>query len=314
MMGEILGVLAAMLSSAIGGTSVAATRYVVGATDPITLGAMRLGIGFLGLMPLALLQREPWPARRDWPRVAGLGLLFFGLFPLLFNAALIFTTAARGALALSTLPLLTLAVAAWLRVEPLTRRKTLGVLIAMGGVALALVSGLSDAPARAWLGDLLMMAAALCMALFNVWSKSLIQRSGPTRFTVMAMAAGAGALLGLSGATGGLQRLAEAQAAHWLAFAYVGLVGSAFAFYLWSFALARTTPTRVAISVTVNPVSAALTGAILLGEPIAWNVILGLAAVLLGICIASTAGRPAAPTPSTGSSAVMAPSPLHPSK
>ena len=313
-MGEVLGVLAAMLSSAIGGTSVAATRYVVGATDPITLGAMRLGIGFLGLLPLALLQREPWPARADWPGVAGLGLLFFGLFPLLFNASLIFTTAARGALALSTLPLLTLAVAASLGIEPLTRRKTIGVLIAMGGVALALASGLAVAPPRAWLGDLLMMAAALCMALFSVWSKSLIQRSGPTRFTAMAMAAGALALLGLSGASGGLQRLAEAQPAHWLAFAYVGLIGSALAFYLWSFALARTTPTRVAISVTVNPVSAALTGAVLLGEPIAWNVIMGLAAILLGICVASTAGRSVTPGPGTSPTAVMAPSPPRPSK
>jgi drug/metabolite transporter (DMT)-like permease len=309
-MGEILGVLAAMLSSAIGGTSVAATRYVVGATDAITLGAMRMGIGCLGLLPLALLQREPWPARPDWPRVAGPGLLFFGLFPLLFNASLIFTTAARGALALSTLPLLTLAVAASLGVEPLTRRKTIGVLIAMSGVALALASGLADAPPGAWLGDLLMMAAALCMALFSVWSKALIRRSGPVRFTVMAMAAGALALLCLSGATGGLQRLADAQAAHWLAFAYVGLVGSAFAFYLWSFALARTTPARVAISVTVNPVSAALTAAILLGEPIAWNVILGLAAVLLGIVIASTTGRPASSLRAT----VTAPSPPRPSK
>ena len=37
---------------------------------------------------------------------------------------------------------------------------------------------------------------------------------------------------------------------------YLGAFGSALTFYLWAFALARTTPTRVAISVTVNPVAA----------------------------------------------------------
>jgi drug/metabolite transporter (DMT)-like permease len=299
-MSEILGVAAAMLSSAIGGTSIAATRYVVGSTDPATLGALRFGIGFLGLLPLALLQGEAWPARRDWLAVAGLGLLFFGLFPLLFNASLIYTTAARGALALSTLPLLTMLVAAALRVEPLTPRKTVGVLIAMGGVALALASGLSAAPAGAWRGELLMIAAALCMAFYSILSKPLIRRSGPTRFTAMAMAVGAAGLLGLSASTGGLSRLASAGGAEWLAFAYVGLVGSAVAFFLWSFAVGRTTPTRVAISVTVNPVCAAMTGALLLGEPIAWNVIGGLANVFLGIAIATTTGRAGRHEPSPG--------------
>ena len=36
---------------------------------------------------------------------------------------------------------------------------------------------------------------------------------------------------------------------------------AALTFYLWAFALERTTPTRVAISVTVNPITASLVGA-----------------------------------------------------
>jgi drug/metabolite transporter (DMT)-like permease len=287
-MRELLGVLAAMASSMIGGTSVAATRYVVSVTDPVTLGALRFGIGFASLLPLALLQRESWPQPRDWLSVAGLGLLFFGAFPLLFNASLIFTTAARAALALSTLPLLTMIVAASLRVEPLTTRKSVGVGIAVGGVALTLATSLSTAPAGSWRGDLLMLGAALCMAFYSVWSKPLIARSGPTRFTVVAMGVGATALLCVSAAIGGLQRLDAAGEAQWLAFAYIGVVGSGLAFFLWSFALGRTTPTRVAISVTVNPVSAAITGMLLLGEPIGWNILAGLAAVAIGICVAAT--------------------------
>lgn len=287
-MRELLGVLAAMASSMIGGTSVAATRYVVSVTDPVTLGALRFGIGFASLLPLALLQRESWPQPRDWLSVAGLGLLFFGAFPLLFNASLIFTTAARAALALSTLPLLTMIVAASVRVEPLTIRKLVGVGIAVGGVALTLATSLSTAPAGSWRGDLLMLGAALCMAFYSVWSKPLIARSGPTRFTVVAMGVGATALLCVSAAIGGLQRLDAAGGAQWLAFVYVGVVGSGLAFFLWSFALGRTTPTRVAISVTVNPVSAAITGMLLLSEPIGWNILAGLAAVAIGICVAAT--------------------------
>src|ERR1043166_6977470 len=99
-MGELAGVVAAVLSSGLGGTSVAATRYLAGVLDPLAIGAFRFGIGFVILLPVALLRGGLWLGRGDWLGVAALGLLFFGLFPILFNASLAYTTAARGALAL----------------------------------------------------------------------------------------------------------------------------------------------------------------------------------------------------------------------
>ena len=279
-MGEIWGVLAAVFSSGLGGTSIGATRFVRHAIDPLAIGAFRFGLGFIFLLPVALMQGGKWPARNDWPGVAGLGLLFFGLFPILFNASLIFTTAARGALALSTLPLLTMVVAAALGVEPLTRRKTAGVLIASTGVAVALLSESCVGPAGAWRGDALMVGAALCMALYSVWSKPFIARSGPIPFTTMGMGVGALFLIAVSALRGSFEPVVAFGTPQWLAVIYLGLFGSALTFYLWAFALSRTTPTRVAISVTVNPITAALVGAMLLDEPIRWNLVVGLVAVV----------------------------------
>jgi drug/metabolite transporter (DMT)-like permease len=287
-MSEFWGVLAAVSSSGLGGTSVGATRYLVGAIDPLAIGSFRFGIGFALLLPLALLRRYKWPERKEWPAVAGLGILFFAVFPLLFNASLIFTTAARGALALSTLPLLTMTVGAVLGSEPLTARKTIGVLIAMLGVALALLSGLSSAPAGAWRGDLLMIAAALCMALYSIWSKTVMRCSGPIPFTTMAMGVGAATLIAISWWHGSFTPVRGFGLTNWLAAVYLGAIGSALTFYLWAFALERTTPTRVAISVTVNPISASLVGASLLHEPLSWNLVAGIAAVFIGIWIATT--------------------------
>jgi len=293
-MAEIWGVLAAVLSSALGGTAIGATRFVRHAVDPLAIGAFRFGLGFIFLLPIALIQGEKWPARNDWAAAAGLGLLFFGLFPILFNASLIFTTAARGALALSTLPLLTMMVGAALGVEPLTMRKTAGVFIATMGVAVALLSSLASAPAGAWRGDALMVCAAFCMALYSVWSKPYIQRSGPIPFTTMAMSVGALFLVTVSAISGSFEPVAAFGPPQWLAVIYLGLFGSALTFYLWAFALSRTTPTRVAISVTINPITAALVGAVLLDEPIRWNLVVGLMAVLLGISIATSVSRPIA--------------------
>src|SRR5437867_1490061 len=130
---ERLGVLAAVLSSSIGGMNTAATRFAIGATDPITLGAFRFGLGFVLLLPLALALRRRWPTGKDWIGVAFLGILFFAVFQGLFNLALEYTTAARGALALSILPLMTMVVGAALGIEPLGARKAIGVLVAMAG-------------------------------------------------------------------------------------------------------------------------------------------------------------------------------------
>ncbi|BBK44609.1 hypothetical protein STVA_46290 [Allostella vacuolata] len=289
-MGKGLGVAAALLSSALGGTAVGATRQLAGSVDPLTLGCLRFAIGAAILLPMALRSGQAWPAGRDrWP-VITLGMLFFGLFPVLFNAALALTSAARGALALSTLPLLTMAAAALLGVERLAARKCFGVGIAMAGVAAALAADLSAAPAGAWRGDLLMAAAALCMALYNVWSRPFIRRSAVLPYAATGMAAGALLLLPLSVLGGAPARLAALSATDGLAVAYLGVVCGALVFWLWAEALARTTPTRVAVTVCVNPVSAALFGLVLLDEPVGPALAAGLAAVAAGIALAGTGG------------------------
>jgi drug/metabolite transporter (DMT)-like permease len=286
-MGEIIGLLAAVASSSLGGLSVAITRLVVGATDPVTLGAFRFGIGSALLLPLVWGQRQPWPQARALVSIAGLGFLYFGLFPILFNWSLVYTTAARASLALSALPVLTMLVAAMLRVEPLTRRKSAGVVLATVGVATALFTGLDTAPAGAWRGDALMIAAALCMAFYSIWSKPLAKRYGTIVYTALAMTCGAGALVLLASVRSGFAAAAEFGSVEWSAVGFLGLFGGAATFLLWSYALARTTPTRVAISVTINPIMSATFAAYALGEPVTANLALGLLLVASGIAVAT---------------------------
>jgi drug/metabolite transporter (DMT)-like permease len=288
-MNDRLGVLIAVLSSTFGGTAAAVTRYVVGAIDPVTIAAFRFGIGVAVLLPLALLLRSALPRGRDWLGVAALGVMFFGVFFVFYNIAMAYTTAARGALALSTLPLWTMVVAALLGAEALTARKTLGVLIAVGGVAIALLAGLATAPAGAWRGDLIMVGATVCMAFYNVWSRPFIARSSALGFVTTSMGAGAFCLVVLTLSSGGLAVTRAFGTAQWIAVIYLGVFGGAAAFFLWVLALRMTTPTRVANTMTVNPIAASLLAAVIVSEPIGWNLVLGLIAVAAGIWLASTA-------------------------
>jgi drug/metabolite transporter (DMT)-like permease len=236
---------------------------------------------------VALILKVRWPQRRDWPAAAALGLCFFGLFFVLYNVAMSYTTAARASLALSTLPLQTMIAGAVLGVERLTPRKSMGVAIAMLGVFAALASDLTSAPPAAWRGELIMTGAVLCMAVYNVLSRPFIARSSTLGLLAVGMGTGAAALIAAGVATGHVAVLATFDRAQWIGGIYLGVAGGALAFILWVMALQHTTPTRVADTMTVNPIAAALLAAPLVGEPVTANLLVGLVAVLAGIWIAT---------------------------
>ena len=232
-MGEWIGVAIALVSSCLGGTAAAITRYLVGNADPITLAILRWGIGFVCLLPAALCCGCDGRRAATGRRSRCSGLCFFGLFFVLYNIAIGFTTAARASLALATLPLHTMVVGALLGIEPLTLRKTPGVCIAVLGVVAALARGLSAAPPGAWRGELIMTGAVLCMAFYNVWSRPFIQRSSALGFLTVGMGAGAAALIVVGLFTGSIAALSSFNTPQWIAGIYLGVGGGALAFILW---------------------------------------------------------------------------------
>ena len=178
-----------------------------------------------------------------------------------------------------------------LGVEPLTARKSVGVGIAVLGVFAALATDLAAAPPGALRGELITAGAVLCMAFYNVWSRPFIQRSSALGFLAVGMGSGAIALVALGGLTNRVSVLEGFGTPQWIAGIYLGVFGGALAFVLWVLALQWATPTRVASTITVNPIAAALLAGPLVGEPITPNLIAGLAAVFAGIWIATTEPR-----------------------
>jgi drug/metabolite transporter (DMT)-like permease len=74
--GEWVGVAIALVSSSLGGTAAAITRYLAGNTDPITLAILRWGIGFLCVLLATGLVGEPITANL----VLGLVAVFAGIW------------------------------------------------------------------------------------------------------------------------------------------------------------------------------------------------------------------------------------------
>jgi drug/metabolite transporter (DMT)-like permease len=74
---------------------------------------------------------------------------------------------------------------------------------------------------------------------------------------------------------------------------FLGVFGGALAFFLWTFALTRLTPTQVAVYINLNPLVAAVLGAALLAERLTIIFIVGFGAVLLGVLLVNWPGRTA---------------------
>lgn len=105
------------------------------------------------------------------------------------------------------------------------------------------------------------------------------------------MGAGAAALILMGSLTGSIAVLSSLNTPQWIAGIYLGVGGGALAFILWVMALERATPTRVASTMTVNPIAAGLLATQLVGEPITPNLVIGLVAVFAGIWIATTEAK-----------------------
>lgn len=286
----LIGGLAAAASSLLGGSAVAFTRLAVHSAEPLAVATIRYAIAALCLLPVLFVMRLP-AGRRNWPAIAAMSVLFFAGFPLLFTTALAHTTAARGAMALATMPIQTMLLGALLRIETLTIRKLMGVALAFAGVALALWQTLdAGAPPNALTGDLMMGMTAFLGAWFNVYARRFLQRMPALLFTA------GGAMLGSSvlalGAivAGGVDAL-RVPGETWWALAYLGVFGGALTFVLWNYALERTTPTRVAVAVGLNPVSAMLLGAAMLDEPLSAGLVTGVVMVIAGIGLANWSAR-----------------------
>ena len=105
------------------------------------------------------------------------------------------------------------------------------------------------------------------------------------------MGVGALLLVAVAIARGGLDAVAALRADAWAAVAYMALLATPVALWLWIFALGRATPTRVASTMAMHPISASILAAVIVGEPIGLDLAVGVAAVLAGITIAARAPK-----------------------
>lgn len=283
----VLPAAAAAATAVLVGAAIVATRIVVDQVGPASLALLRYLVGVACLLPVVAVSGPPRIARRDLLPIALLGIVQFGVLIALMNYGLRVIPAARAALIFATTPLLTLLLAAGFGHEPLTAWKTSGVLLAFLGVGVTVAEGGigRGGGAGAWLGDLAVLASALCGAACSVLYRPYLRRYPALPLGAVAMLASVGFLAVLAAWEGFFLAPPRLTAAGWAAVAFIG-ASSGLGYYLWLWALGHATPTRVTVALGLSPIAATLLGRAVLGEPVSGAALLGLAGVTLGLIVA----------------------------
>jgi drug/metabolite transporter (DMT)-like permease len=283
--------LAAAFTSVLGGTGIVATRLLVAHTAPASLAFMRAVIGSLCVLPFVIARPRAVPPR-EILRIGVLGALFIGAFPLLLSVGLQHTTAAHASIGVATVPSITFLLALLVKRERFAARKLLGIGLSFAGVLLAeAMDARFSASATHGLGALLVLSAALCLAGYNVFCRSVVEAHPTISVTAYSMFGGALFLLPFAYAAGTFTALPEQTPVGWATILFLGVAPTALGTFLWLFALGRATPTQVAICLNLNPLTASALGIALLSERATIGVFLGLVCTLAGIWVVTAPER-----------------------
>jgi drug/metabolite transporter (DMT)-like permease len=283
-----------------GGTFVAG-RFLAGSLSPLFAASLRFLLASAALLGFLWLARIPLarPTPRQWLQLTLLG--FFGIFfyNLCFFYGLHYINASRASLIVALNPAV-IGLASWLLFkERLGRLKVVGIALCIAGASLVIVSRnpllLASTP-DAWIGDLLILGCVVGWGVYSLFSRGLNQSLGPLQtvtFSVLIGTVMLWALATLRGEVSGAA-LINLGTSQWLSLIYLGVLGSAMAYIGYYDGIRKIGATRSGVFIALNPLTAVLLGALLLGEQLTLTLCLGGGLVLAGIYLCN---KPLAPAP-----------------
>ncbi|CAA9436964.1 MAG: Permease of the drug/metabolite transporter (DMT) superfamily [uncultured Ramlibacter sp.] len=276
------------LSMTLVGSYVALSKPLVAAIPVFLLAWLRFGIGGLAMVGWLRRPVDEAPLSAQTRRLLFLES-FLGNF--LFSICMLYgvsmTSAVSAGVIMASIPAV-VAVMSWLFLrEAVPTRVWAAVACAGAGIALLAIGRSDDLgdPGNPLLGNLLVFGAVLCEASYAVIGKKLTGAMGPRRITALVN------LWGLVLVTPfGLYQawdfdFGTVAPATWLLLLFYSLAASVWTVWLWMTGMRQVPAALAGVFTVMLPISAAVVGVLVLGEPFgrlqAGAFVLALAGVLL---------------------------------
>ena len=275
-----------VLAATFWGLNFAATKYAAAAISPLMLVAMRFTVGgLLLLLVLRLLEPKSKLARRDLLPMAALGCFGVATAQTGFTFGVSLSTAGSTGLIFATAPVWGLLLGATLGLERPTWKGVIGVGLSIVGVALVVLDGLTSGNAN-FVGNLLVLVAAICVGAYAVLSMPLLERHTPLAVATYPILFGTPLLLLVSFPQLLSLQWGSVGAGPWAAVAFSAVFATAFTFAAWQRGISRIGANRVLVYQYLITVVGVTSGIVFFGETLGINKIAGGVVILIGVYLA----------------------------
>lgn len=266
-------------------SSYAITRTVVTTVPPILFAFLRFVVAILALLLITYTRKTPVQEtmKERWGSILTLSLTGVTLYYVFFNFSLQQTSAAAGALIQGFIPISTAILAAVFLKEKLKPLQIAGIFISVAGVVLI---GFTNQPGASGsntiLGNVLMIAAVLCWAIYTVVSKKLASIDPIWLITRLSII---GTILLIPAVVYEMkdQPWPAITWQGWAAILYMGIFPSALGYIWFNSALQHISATQAGVLINMDPVLGALIAIAFLGEQVHIWQITGAALTLIGV-------------------------------
>ncbi len=284
---DALGALALITFSFLMGINQVMVKLVNAGFSPVFQAGARSACALLPVLAFALLTRKRLSVTDGsfWPGML-CGCLFALEFLLLFEG-IEYTAVSRASVIFYTMPVwVALAAHFLLPGEHLTLRRSIGLLLAVFGVAIALLDEPPSFAPDALRGDLYCLAGALCWTGIALTARlSKLRDSEPEMIMIYQLAVSGPVLLFLAPAFGPVLREVT-DTILWI-FAFQVLAVVSFGMPLWFMVLRVYPASDMTAFSFLAPLFGVAASWIVLDEPFSWSIVIALVLVGGGIALVS---------------------------
>jgi drug/metabolite transporter (DMT)-like permease len=238
-----------------------------------------------GSAEIASIFHTPAPVTRaDWMRLAWLGLVGHCLYQYLFVGGLAKTSVANGALLVSSTPIVITLLSTLSGKERIGAMHWAGTLLSLLGIYIVVGRG-AHVTGVSLQGDLMLMGAVVCWALYTIGARPLMVRHSPVGVTALSMLIGTMIYVPLAASNLSRVPWTAISTITWVKLVYSSLFAICVAYTIWYAAVREIGSARTSVYSNLMPIVAMVTAYLWLHEPIDRAKVLGAAAVLAGVAL-----------------------------
>jgi drug/metabolite transporter (DMT)-like permease len=283
----LVGILCGLGAASIWGGMYVVSKVVLDIIPPFSLVSLRLVLGALTLAIVLAVRGFPKITRTQFWQAVGVGFVGYGVSLSLQFLGTKLSTAANGSLVTSATPAFVLIFAWILLKEKITLQRLIALLLATLGVVAVIDPRSAPLNPDLFLGNLLLLGAALTWALYSVLVRKATQALDVLPFSLIAFLGGLPVSLP-AGAweleTIGIGEISLAVVGGVL---FIGILSTALAMVLWNTAFAYLDAGLASLTFFAQPVVGTLLGWLFLGEEITPLFLVGGLLIGVGLVISS---------------------------